>query len=311
MKFPAVTFMDAVATNRIPRRSRIFRVAGAGHNRPAWLVLATLAGLSLWAPPSDARGAEPPAPFEATITSFVTGGCSLNGAGSTPGGRSESSTAAFILRRPVAAPEWYCSGGLQLERFQFSAGPVSRLQDVAATLALEYYRDGEPVAALTIHPGFYFGQHATSDAWDVPVDLISGVPLIGTVNGVVGFSNARFYHHALPIFGLVWTSDRRVRVQLVFPEPAVEVTPNAKLSLRLGGELIGNGFLAVVDGRRTPVEYSSYHVGVTVTYTPRPGLKVSFSSGIEAERNFDAFRTTGRQHGSGAGFAGFTAVYSR
>lgn len=231
-----------------------------------------------------------------------------------PGGSARMVTASWITRRPLALGGWYWSGGVQAENFSFSNDRViglRRLQDYAAVLSLEYFAGAENVAALTVRPGWYFENRVSSAAWDIPVELTTGVPLTKSLSGVVGFSNSRFYHHALPIFGVVWTSSPRLRFELVYPEPAVVFTLSPAMQLRLGGELTGAGFLSDARPVRTVVEYTSYRVGAEWSDTWRPGFKLALGAGVEAERTFDFFRRQGRVHGGGAGYLKISATYSR
>jgi len=145
----------------------------------------------------------------------------------------------------------------------------------------------------------------------MPVDLTAGVPIAGPVNGVVGFSNGRFYHHALPIFGLIWTVNSRVRVELAYPEPALVLDLGQSSELRLGGEIVGGGFLSDPKPVRTVVEYDSYRVGAQWTRTWKSGIKLALVAGVEAERSFDFFRQGRRLHGSGAGYLELNVTYAR
>ncbi len=252
--------------------------------------------------------------MEVELDGVTTGPCRLEGAGAgDTGGASEAVTASFLKRNALAAGGWYWSGGLQAENYFFAgdgAGP-RRLQDCAGLLSLEYFEGSEPAAALTLRPGWYFENHPTSAAWDFPVDLVTGFPVIRDVNGVIGFSNGRFYHHALPIFGVVWTAGPRVRFEAVYPEPALVVTFDPTTTLRLGGELAGAGFLGDPRSGRTVVEYSSYRVGAELTGEWLPGLRLALGAGVEAERSFDYFSQDRRLHGRGSGYLKVSVTFLR
>lgn len=262
---------------------------------------------------ATAAEATPPS-LEFDVTSSATGACRMEGNGiNAAGGDSSAITFSGLSRHELPFKGWYCSAGAQAENYFFAANPAwpRRLQDYAATLSLEYFEGAENVAALTLRPGWYFENHPTTAAWDVPVDLTAGFPVLPALDGVVGFSNARFYHHALPVLGLIWTINPQWRIELVYPEPAVVVTFNPTMSLRLGGELMGAGFLSDARPVRTPIEYESYRVGAEWKATWSPQFQWSVGAGVEAERNFDFFRQQGRLHGSGAGYLKISATYSR
>lgn len=260
------------------------------------------------------RGEAAPARLQADFETTATGKCRLeDGRRGNQSADSGSVTASFLARRALGPKDWYLGGGIQAENFFFgnAAGWPRRFQDCAAVFAVEYYQGDEIAGALKLRPGWYYAGRATGDAWDVPVDLVFGVPMTSDFSGVLGFSNARFYHHPLPVFGFVWKVSEHARIEGIFPEPALVVALNHSLSLRLGGELLGAGFLADFRGSRTVVEYSSYRVGAELSGTGRPGLKWALGAGIEAIRNFDFFRKQERLHGSGAGYIKLSATVLR
>jgi hypothetical protein len=238
----------------------------------------------------------------------------MNGpGGSVPGGDSREFSLSLLSRHLLAAQGLYWSCGFQAENYSFGGSPTlpRRLQDYAGLLGLEYFEGDESVAALTLQPGLYFETRASASAWDVPVILTTGLPITRAVSGVVGFSNARFYHHAFPIFGAVWTLNPKVRIELTYPEPALVVDLGSQGSLRIGGELAGAGFLSDPRPVRTAVEYESYRVGAEWTWEPRRGCKVALGSGVEAERSFDFFRQHRLLHGSGAAYMEISATFAR
>jgi hypothetical protein len=250
-------------------------------------------------------GVVPPvgtADFETTVTS----GSRIAGAGLSYENVGSESFALSLLRRwQIGSGKWYQGIGLKAENFSFTSKDgllPSRLQDYAAQLSLERFEEGECVAALTLSPGLYFEKHASRSAWDVPFEAFSGIPISPAINGVLGLSNGRFYHHAVPVAGIIWQVTPHVRVEALYPAPALVVTTSQNLVLRFGGDLLGGGFRtdSSRDGRGV-VEYDSYRVGATVSYTWWQ-LQLTFGAGVEAERNFDFFRQGQRLHGNGASY---------
>lgn len=255
-----------------------------------------------------------PAPLEFEFAACVTGGNRMTGPGlDAPGGTASAISLTWLERRPLPARGWFGSGGVQAESFSFAGGQAwpQRLQDYALPLSLEYYEGAENVAALTIRPGWYFGRRPAAGAWDVPVDLAGGLPLSREVSVVLGMSDGRFYHHALPIVGLVWTPGPRVRLELAYPEPAVVVTFGPDTAVRLGGELSGAGFLSDAKPGPTPVEYTSYRAGIEWSKKSKPGLNLAVGAGAEIERDFDFFRQGRKLHGRGSSYFKISAAYSR
>lgn len=231
-----------------------------------------------------------PADFDFNLETATTG--------PTHAARSNLLSTSWLFRRPLGWQSVFWTLGAQSDNYDFASEPVRRLQDYALLAGLEYYVHGEKAAELTLRPGWYFGGRASRDAWDVPVDLVSGVPITSDLNGVVGFSNARFYHHALPIFGLVWTATPQLRVQLVYPEPTIEYTLTTHWTLHAGGELVGGGFLVESQrGHPSPVEYSSYRIGLGLSRTLSPRVSIDMTGGYEVLHNFDAFRASGVTRG--------------
>jgi hypothetical protein len=253
--------------------------------------------------------------MESEFDSVLTANCRLDGSPGPAdrGGDSASFTASLLMRNALAAKGWYWGWGIQAENYLFNDSGVGprRLQDYAGLFTLEYFQADEKAAALTLHPGWYFENHPVPSAWDVPVDLVTGIPISGAIDGVIGFSNGRFYHHALPIFGVVWTVGPRVRIEAVYPEPALVLTLSPTTSLRFGGELGGAGFLGDPRPERTVIEYSSYRVGAEFGGDWRPGLHLALAAGVEADRSFDYFSQHYRLHGGGAGYVKISATLSR
>jgi hypothetical protein len=279
-----------------------------------WILRTGPLALALALAAASARGDAPPAAMELTLDSAFTGSCQLAGpGGEVDGGTSQAVTFSLLNRRALPATGWYWGWGIQAENYSFggrSAKP-GQLADYAGIFSVEYYQAGENVAALTFRPGWYFQDRAAMAAWDVPVDLTVGVPISGPVSGVVGFSNARFYHHAVPVIGVIWVVNPRVRLELAYPEPALVIALGATGSLRLGGQLTGAGFLADSASGRTPVEFTSYQAGAEFSLEVRRGVRLALGGGVELERSFDFFAQNRRLHGSGAPYASLGLTFSR
>jgi len=240
------------------------------------------------------------------LETTATSGSRIAGAGFDYENVSSTSFSTSLLRRwQLGSGKWYQGIGFKADRFSFTQKeePLpSCLQDYAAQFSLERFEEGECVAALTLSPGLYFERHASRSAWDIPFEAYSGIPISSEVNGVIGLSNGRFYHHAVPVAGVIWQVTPHTRIEAIYPTPALVITSFPNLTLRFGGELLGGGFRtdASRDGKGV-VEYDSYRVGATANYSLR-GLQLTFGLGLEAERNFDFFHQGQRLHGSGAGY---------
>jgi hypothetical protein len=268
-----------------------------------------LVGLSAWLALAGATGATPATTivprWESEFSTTFIGSTRLEGSGpAQSAGRSQAFVLSLLGRQALPAKDFYLAGGVQAESFHFSGSSIAprRLEDFAAILGAEYRRDGEVAAELMLRPGWYFENQPNARAWDVPFDLITGVPLVKPVDGVIGVTNARFYHHALPIFGLVANLGPHTRLQLVYPEPALIFSPRADRSWRIRGELTGTGFRRDGPASRSVVEYASYQVGAEFRRAWPDGRELTVAAGVEAVRSFDFFRERQRWHGGGAPF---------
>jgi hypothetical protein len=223
----------------------------------------------------------------------------------------------WVLPFTAAADGWRAAAGIAAEDTRFGGdqgaasapggrAPPDDLRSVAAELAVEYWRDGEVVATVQARPGEYYEQRPSAGDWDVPIEAWSAIPLPGlkTVSGALGIETARFYHHPIPIVGAVWTLNPMVRIEALYPEPALVLTPNKDFSARFGGELIGGGYLARSLLDATPVEYYAYRVGLTVQWKSGP-INFSVAAGDEVEREFDFFRQQRRIYRGGRVYAEF------
>ncbi len=221
-----------------------------------------------------------------------------------------------VLPFTAASDGWRATAGVATEDTRFggdqgaASAPGGRappdLRSVAAQLGVEYWQDGEVVATVQARPGEYYQQKPTSGDWDVPIEAWSSIPLPGTktMAGALGIETARFYHHPIPIVGLVWTLIPTVRIEALYPEPALVLTPSKDFSARFGGELIGGGYLARSLLGETPVEYYAYRVGLIAQWKSGP-INFSAAAGDEVEREFDFYRQRRRIHRGGRAYAEF------
>jgi hypothetical protein len=161
-----------------------------------------------------------------------------------------------------------------------------------------------------VRPGLYFESRPAAAAWDAPVEFTTGMPILPALDGVIGVSHGRFHPHAIPVAGLVWTPGARVRIEAVYPEPAVSVTFSPTLTLRAGGELLGGGFRTDAPGHPV-VEFSSYRAGTALTWKWRAGQSLTLGGGVEILRRFDFFRRGFRADDNGAHYGRLSAEFSR
>ena len=227
--------------------------------------------------------------------------------------QSNTSTQISLVRRMRIHGPVYWHAGFFGELYTFSNAhdfPLHQLQGYAAQFSLEYFREAELAAYLKIRPGFYFENRPALSAWDVPVEAVSGIPLRSGLNGVIGFSNGRFYHHAIPIVGLSWAVRENVRLNAIYPEPSVVFQPGGKLVYKVGGQLTGDGF-KTDSSPSSRVEYYEYRIGGWITCPLRPDWKILGGAGYEWRRVFDFYRQETRLDAGGAPFIQMSLEYSR
>jgi hypothetical protein len=98
--------------------------------------------------------------------------------------------------------------------------------------------------------------------------------------------------------GIIWLITDKLRLQGVFPKPALIYQPNDDWDLRIMGELNYTSFRTddVLTTERklqlhnAVVQYSEDRAGVQVSYSGFKPLKIIAGAGVTVERNFDFFR---------------------
>ena len=244
-------------------------------------------------------------PHEVVSLSFGRDGRSpLAGAGTSFGHQSSDEVNLSWLRRQALPwTDWYWGWGLCADVYAFhndGGFGLQRLQDTASQFSLEYYVKGESAFSLTVRPGLYFENHPNLAAWDIPVEAVGGIPCTAAWSGVLGVLDARYYRRAIPVVGVVWTASQAVRLEAVFPEPAVIVTFSPQLEGRLAGELGGGGFRLDDRPRRQTLEYSTYRIGGSVTFRLNTRYNLTGGAGYGLERTFDFLRANRRVRAEGA-----------
>ena len=282
--------------------------------RGLWLGLLVLAASFVSAADTLSSGApdSPPAGVLTLDLGATAASRLMNGPTVVDRQSNASTQVSFIQRRSLHGP-LYWNAGFFGELYTFSNAhdfPLHQLQGYAAQFSIEYFRKAEPAAYLKIRPGFYFENRPVLSAWDVPVEAVSGIPLRPDLNGVIGFSNGRFYHHAFPIVGLTWLIEERVQLNALYPEPSVSFQPGENLEYKLAGQLTGDGFKTDSSPYASRVEYHEYRIGGWVTFRLLPEWKVSGGAGVEWRRVFDFYRQGARLDTGGSPFIHLGLEYS-
>jgi hypothetical protein len=217
---------------------------------------------------------------------------------------------------------WYLRLGVEYERFDFGGdngdnrlavpgclscgviggnnGLPDHLQTIHALIAYEYIVHDHAGAGIDLEPGLYFQNHANGDAFDIPWKVWVTFPLkkdkIFAVIGAGGSINSNPI--AAPGGGLIWLFTDHLRLEGVFPKPALVYNPNDDWEFRIAGNLFYESYRT--DDVITPahklvvhdpvVQYSEDRVGVQATYSHFKPLDITLDVGCTVRRDFDFFR---------------------
>ncbi len=198
---------------------------------------------------------------------------------------------------------WYLRAGAEYERFGFGGtanGLPSQLQSVSASLALHYMVRQHVALAFEVHPGFYFQNNIRTDSFDIPWRIYTAIPVRDRkFYIVIGAAGAMNQHPpVLPVGGIVWVWTDQLRLEAVFPKPAIVYEPSKQWEFRLGGEIAGGDFRtdSVILGNTNVrlnnaiVQYVEYRAGVKATYAGFKGVELSVGAGYSLGRQMDFYR---------------------
>src|SRR6266403_525511 len=199
---------------------------------------------------------------------------------------------------------WYFRAGVEYERYDFGGsdnGLPDHLQALYGHLALEY--DVKNTAGISVEadPGVYFQDDVSGNAFDVPGKAYVTFPLKkDKIFATVGFGWGQFQDPVVaPGGGITWLINDKLRLQAVFPKPALIYEPNDDWQFKLLGEL---NYLGVrtddvvshtehkLDLHDAVLQYSEYRAGVQIGYSGIKHLKLTSGAGCTLERDYDFFR---------------------
>jgi hypothetical protein len=199
--------------------------------------------------------------------------------------------------------KWYFRAGVEYERYDFGGtdnGLPDQLQGLYGHLALEYVVKDHAGISLELDPGVYFQDNIGSDNFDVPGKAYVTFPLKkDKVFATVGLGWGQFQDPVVaPGGGITWLISDKLRLQAVFPKPALVYQPNDDWEFRILGEL---NYLnvrtddVVTTERKLQVhnavlQYSEYRAGVQFAYSGIKYLKLIAGAGATIERDFDFYR---------------------
>jgi len=204
----------------------------------------------------------------------------------------------FLIKGKV-----YFRVGIEYERYDFGGtdnGLPDHLQGLYGHLALEYVVKDHPGAAVELDPGVYFQDHISGNAFDVPGKAFVSFPLKkDKIFATVGIGWGQFQDPVVaPGGGITWLISDKLRLQAVFPKPALVYDVTDDLEIRALGELnfLGARTDDVVTTERklqvhdAVVQYSEYRAGLQIGYSGFKPFKIIAGAGATIQRNFDFFR---------------------
>ena len=199
--------------------------------------------------------------------------------------------------------KWYFRAGVEYERYDFGGsdnGLPDHLQAASAHLALEYVVKNFAGISIELDPGVYFQDNVTWDAFDIPGKAYVTFPLKkDKIFAVVAVGGGIYQDPPVaPGGGIIWIFNDKLRLQGVFPRPALIYQPNDDWEFRITGELNYTSFRTddVLTTERklqlhnAVVQYSEDRAGGQVAYSGLKPLKLIVGGGVTVERNFDFFR---------------------
>ena len=199
--------------------------------------------------------------------------------------------------------KWYFRAGVEYERYDFGGtdnGLPDHLQAASTHLALEYVVKDFPGISIELDPGFYFQDNVSSDAFDIPGKAYVTFPLKkDKIFAVVALGWGIYQDPPVaPGGGLIWLFNDKLRLQAVFPKPALVYQPNDDWEFRILGELNFTSFRTddvltteqKLQLHNAIVQYSEDRAGVQIAYTGIKHFKLIGGAGVTVERNYNFFR---------------------
>src|SRR5205809_5635243 len=198
---------------------------------------------------------------------------------------------------------WYFRAGVEYERFDFGGtdnGLPDHLQTVHALLALEYVVHDHAGAGIEIDPGPYFQDNVTGDSIDVPWKLFFTFPLKkDKIFAVIGVGGGIYQNPIVaPGGGIIWLFTDKLRLEGVFPKPALVYNPSDDWEFRIAGNLFFESYRT--DDVITPerklqvdnavVQYSEVRAGFQATYSHLKPFEITLDAGCTFKRDIDFFR---------------------
>jgi hypothetical protein len=201
----------------------------------------------------------------------------------------------------------YLHLGAAYDRLDFGStrAPVpDHLQKMAGVIGIDYMHGKDLGAFLQFRPGFYFEDHIGSESFDCPILLGRFWVLQPEKLYVLTAAYASFLRGGLPVMplvGVVWIPNEKVRLMGVLPEPKLIYSLTKQLDLWVGGQLVGGAFRTdhhpefddirhVEKLSGTQVDYYDYRAGVGARYSLTDQIDLDLGGGCSIQRSFNFHR---------------------
>jgi hypothetical protein len=202
---------------------------------------------------------------------------------------------------------WYFRTGIEYERFDFGGtnnGLPDHLQATYGHVAIDYVVHDHAAAGIELDPGVYFQDKISGDAFDIPWKAYVTFPIQkGKLFGVVGLGGGIYQHPVVaPGGGLIWLISDKMRLQGVFPKPALVYDVTDDFQLRVQGCLYFESYRTdnvmttekKLQLHNAVVQYNEDRVGLQAKYTGIKPFQIVASAGYTFFRQFDFFRADRR-----------------
>jgi hypothetical protein len=205
--------------------------------------------------------------------------------------------------RFLVTGKWYFRLGFEYERFDFGNGDnglPDHLQALYGHIAYEYVVKDHAGAGIEIDPGFYFQDHIGRNSFDIPWKIFVSFPLKkDKVFGVVGLGGGLNQDPIVaPGGGIIWLINDKLRLEGVFPKPALVYDLNDDWQFRIAGNLYYESFrtddvftpLHKLREHNAVVQYNEDRAGIQISYSGIKHFKITAAAGCTFKRDFDFFR---------------------
>ena len=248
------------------------------------------------------------APWSFDLNSAYTFGSRIQKAGNL-GSQAEYQYEIEALRNFRITGDYYLQFGFDYERFDFSRSNSTfpyAFTSLSGEILFSYWSGDTFYPVIELEPGIYYTRdHITRNSFDFPIRITPGIKVTENLYLIFGCSiDPDSNPIVFPIGGFNWKINDKFNLRAVFPRPRFSYTPNDRLEIYLGGELIGDSYRnGPTDDRRTNnaiVEYEEERLGLGLSYTLRKGIDFEANAGWTLERTYDYIRSGPVYHSKGA-----------